>query len=216
MNSRAGSMARWLSAMLWCALLVAIPLALTVRNPMLLRWHPVATPGVIAFAAVVVLFIGIRWFQNRHPLRGQRPLWPLWALWASVLVAACMQEGLFHWRKSQVLAANGSAARELGAHMVIGYTDPHAMKTLVARGLVGGIFITAGNVKGRSAAAIRADIDELQQLRRHAGLAPLVVSTDQEGGAVSRMSPPLQQLAPLADLSEYGCRGAPRFVFRRC
>ena len=40
----------------------------------------------------------------------------------------------------------------------------------------------------------------MQDLRKNAGLPPLIISTDQEGGIVSRMSPPLSRLPALADV----------------
>jgi beta-N-acetylhexosaminidase len=54
-------------------------------------------------------------------------------------------------------------------------------------------------MKGRTQAQIAAEIADLQLIRQHAGLPPLIVSTDQEGGIVSRMSPPLAQQPALAE-----------------
>lgn len=124
----------------------------------------------------------------------------LLALWLAVLLIAGGQEGMFLWRKQQVLSTHDTRAQQLGAHMIIGYTDPQAMKMLVEKGLVGGIIISAQNVKNRSSAAIHAGISALQDLRKSAGLPPLIVSTDQEGGIVSRLSPPLSRLPPLAEV----------------
>ena len=65
------------------------------------------------------------------------------------------------------------------------------------------MFVTRRNVAGRSVEAVRAEIDRLQAGRRAAGLPPLIVATDQEGGLVSRLSPPLPfhpSLAALANL----------------
>lgn len=113
---------------------------------------------------------------------------------------ACYGEARFRWHKYQVLSATDVNVQKLGAHLIIGYNDPAQLRLLVQRGLVGGIFIGANNVTGHSSHAIRAAISELQALRRAAGLSPLIVSTDQEGGIVSRMSPPLTRLAPLAEV----------------
>lgn len=91
-------------------------------------------------------------------------------------------------------------ARELGVHMIVGYSDPQEVSKLAQRGLIGGIFVSSNNVKNRSIEVVRAEIETLQTLRRAARLPPLIISTDQEGGIVSRMSPPLSHLPPLAEI----------------
>ena len=65
--------------------------------------------------------------------------------------------------------------------------------------LIGGVFITLRNIEGKSADTIRAEIASLQALRSQRGLPPLWIATDQEGGVVSRLSPPLPQLPALAE-----------------
>ncbi len=47
-------------------------------------------------------------------------------------------------------------------------------------------------------AAIRAEFDALQAIRARQGMPPLVIAADQEGGAVSRLSPPLARQPGLA------------------
>lgn len=182
---------------LWSAGLLALPLAWLLRNPLLLQWRAVATPLVFGATMCALLFIGMRWRVMLAPSRRQTALL---ALWLCVGGLAGVQEGIFWWRKHQVLSSIDAQARQLGAHMVVGYSDSDALKILVEKGLVGGIFISAHNVKGRSSEAIRAEISVLQGLRQSAGLPPLIVSTDQEGGIVSRMSPPLSRLPPLAEI----------------
>lgn len=56
------------------------------------------------------------------------------------------------------------------------------------------------NVQGKNADAIRSEIASLQDIRKRQGLPPLLVSTDQEGGVVSRMSPPLPRRGSLGDV----------------
>ncbi len=48
---------------------------------------------------------------------------------------------------------------------------------------------------------MRDEIAQLQRLRRDAGLPPLIVAADQEGGIVSHLSPPLPAHSPLFDLA---------------
>jgi beta-N-acetylhexosaminidase len=48
---------------------------------------------------------------------------------------------------------------------------------------------------------LRSEIARLQTIRREAGLPPLIVAADQEGGIVSHLSPPLTSLPALATLA---------------
>ena len=66
------------------------------------------------------------------------------------------------------------------------------------------MFFTRRNAEGKTAADIAAEIRGLQAARAAAGLPPLWVSTDQEGGPVSRLSPPLPEEPPLATLARPG------------
>lgn len=90
--------------------------------------------------------------------------------------------------------------RQLGTHLMIGYTDETALLPLLDRGAVGGVFVTRRNIEGLNAAQITAMISRWQALRRARQLPQLVVATGQEGGIVSRMAPPLPQQPPLRQL----------------
>ena len=179
--------------MLWIIGLIALPLAMWLRNPLLLQWRPVATPLLFILAVSVLGFVG------RKRQSASRPV-ALLALWLGILITITLQEGTFRWHKHLVLASADRNAQALGAHLIVGYSDPQAVKVLIEKGLVGGIFISTHNIKGRSSAAIHAEISALQDLRKAAGLPRLIVSTDQEGGIVSRMSPPLSRLPSLAEV----------------
>ena len=74
------------------------------------------------------------------------------------------------------------------------------LQALIERRAIAGLFLSARNVEGQSVDAIRQQIASLQETRRAQGLAPLWIATDQEGGAVSRMSPPLSRMPTLADI----------------
>lgn len=90
----------------------------------------------------------------------------------------------------------------LGEHLVIGYDDPDDVRVLVQRGLIGGLFVTQRNIVGKTASQLRAELMGFQELRRRAGLPPLMIATDQEGGPVSRLSPLVPRQPPLATLAE--------------
>jgi beta-N-acetylhexosaminidase len=115
-------------------------------------------------------------------------------------VLVTLAELHFQWQKRELRAGEVRAATEVGRHLLVGYVSIEELKPLVSRGLVGGIFVTRRNLVGKTAAQLREEIAELQQLRIGAGLPPLWVATDQEGGLVSHLSPPLPRRPGLATL----------------
>lgn len=132
---------------------------------------------------------------------GRRSLRPLsLGLVFAALLTALGNEAASLWHRAEVSAAAGPHARTIGAHFMVGYDDANQLRELARKGLIGGIFVTRRNVQGRSAAALRGEIESLQALRREAGLPPLVVATDQEGGAVSRLSPLVEHQPGLGTL----------------
>jgi beta-N-acetylhexosaminidase len=106
----------------------------------------------------------------------------------------------FRWIRYQVLRADPAQVERLGRHLIVGYRNEAGLRDLVERRAVAGIFVTAHNVRGKDADTVRRDIEALQAIRRQQGLPPLLIATDQEGGGVSRMSPPLPRPATLGEI----------------
>lgn len=106
---------------------------------------------------------------------------------------------LFYTTKHDVLKSIPRASNEqtvpppirIGDHFMIGYTNEEEVRTLANIGAIGGIFITTRNIQGKSKEDITAEIARIQNERMQQNLPPLLVATDQEGGPVSRLSPPL-------------------------
>jgi len=121
-------------------------------------------------------------------------------LWCLPPLAMAATKITFEARKQAVLHAMGGQAKDLGQHFITGYTSFAEVAPLAEKGLIGGIYISHHNIKGRTAAALKAEIAALQQLRRGAGLAPLIVAADQEGGIVSHLAPQLTSLPALSTL----------------
>src|SRR6185295_17646921 len=117
---------------------------------------------------------------------------------AAALAVVVVLEGRFHWTRRAVLSAEPERLAKLGRHLVVGYRNPAEIDELLARRAIAGVFITARNVEGLSADAIARQVAAWQTIRREQGLPPLWIATDQEGGAVSRLSPPLPHQPPLA------------------
>ncbi len=102
--------------------------------------------------------------------------------------------------RAEVVASNSARLARMGHHVIIGYHVFAQAKSLVERRAIAGVFITDHNARGRSAAALKGEIDSLQAIRKAQGLQPLIIAADQEGGAVSRLSPPLQRQQSLGQL----------------
>src|SRR5262249_57375277 len=105
-----------------------------------------------------------------------------------------------------VLDADPAALERLGRHVFVGFRDLDEVRALIARRATAGVFITAANVQGLSVAEVRQQVSAMQDIRLQQGLPPLWIATDQEGGQISRLSPPLprpprtsQLLAPHRD-----------------
>jgi beta-N-acetylhexosaminidase len=117
-----------------------------------------------------------------------------------VMLTAITGEIRFQFKKYSVLHTDSGQLRNLGRHFIIGYRHTEEIIPLIKKGAIGGIFMTRRNVKNRSAEAIQKEIRFLQALRVSSGLPPLLVTTDQEGGIVSHLSPPLKRLPALSSL----------------
>jgi beta-N-acetylhexosaminidase len=89
----------------------------------------------------------------------------------------------FPWREMLVF---GWDADETGPATTI---NDHA-KVLIQELRVGGVILMGRNVAGLTPAQVLALTSALQALAAQAGLPPLLIATDQEGGRVSRFGPP--------------------------
>ncbi len=116
---------------------------------------------------------------------------------SSLFAQLSVKELTFQLQKMSVLGASTLSAQAYGTHFIVGYTSFDDVKKLAADGTIAGIFLTRRNVEGKTIQQVRKEIDELQQIRSHSGFAPLIVTTDQEGGVVSKLSPPLEYQPPL-------------------
>jgi beta-N-acetylhexosaminidase len=108
----------------------------------------------------------------------------------------------FEITKRSVLQTEPGLAERLGRHFVVGYSSFDEVAQLAEKGLIAGVYVSRGNVAQRKPPVIKAEIAALQERRRRAGLPPLIIAADQEGGVVSHLSPPLTPLPPLSTLAE--------------
>ncbi len=102
--------------------------------------------------------------------------------------------------RSEILQSDPERLARAGRHIIVGYHNLADIKQLLEKKAIAGIFITDHNVRSRNAASMKSSIDTLQATRRAQGLPPLIIAADQEGGAVSRLSPPLKRQPSLAQV----------------
>ena len=156
-------------------------------------------PGNVALAAasIIAVVILIRRGFWRRGIAG-RALILLWCLPTVSMLAA---HASFEWRKRNVLQTDVAQARSLGRHFVVGYSSFPEVAVLAEKGLISGVYITRHNIVGSTVERLQDEISALQARRRAAGLPPLIVAADQEGGIVSHLAPPLTRLPALSTLA---------------
>lgn len=183
---------------IWITGLVLLFAGVTNNDPYLV---PLRGAGnlllVLVSAGVVLMLVRCGFWRGRGWLG--RLLVVLWCLPPLAMLAA---HGMFELRKHRVLRTEPALARSLGQHFIVGYTSYDEVARLAEQGLIAGVYVTQHNVAGRTAEALKAEIAALQERRRAAGLPPLLVAADQEGGIVSHLAPPLTRLPALASLAD--------------
>ncbi|TWB96848.1 beta-N-acetylhexosaminidase [Bradyrhizobium macuxiense] len=184
--------------LLWVAGLVFVFAGINDNDPYLV---PLRGTGnlVLVAASIAVVFMLVRRAAWRRRIWAGRLLVVLWCL---PPLATLASHGVLEVRRHRVLRTDPVLARSLGQHFVVGYRSFDEVAPLVEKGFIAGIYVTRRNVAGRTADALKAEIAALQARRRAAGLPPLMVATDQEGGIVSHLAPPLTRLPALASLAE--------------
>jgi len=178
-----------------------LPFAIGWRTPFFASWRYVALAVLLALPLMLIATeiwtLRRTWTSSRTArlLSGASLALALLAFGATAAL-----EMSFQYQRQAVLAADPAALERLGRHLLVGYRDASTLQALIQRRSIAGIYLSAHNVEGKTSAAIRQSIDALQAIRRTQGLDPLWITTDQEGGAVSRMSPPLTRMASVADI----------------
>ncbi len=119
---------------------------------------------------------------------------------ALVLITTLTLEGRFRWVRHQVLQADPVRLEKLGRHVIVGCGSEAEVQELVKRRAIAGIFVSSRNVRGKTVAQVKDQIQRLQKQRQEQGLPPLWIAADQEGGLVSKLSPPLTRMPALAEI----------------
>lgn len=144
---------------------------------------------------------------------GLKPFWLSYSLkmLALVLIAIALYSAWHFMMLEDRLQTDPTEAEKLiNKRLILGFRNFNDIARLADNGIAG-IFITKRNIEGRTHDEISRELQLLQSRRQSSGLPPLIVASDQEGGAVSRMSP----LVPLQHhLSRFTSRkGASREIY---
>ncbi|MEO1093561.1 MAG: glycoside hydrolase family 3 N-terminal domain-containing protein [Cyanobacteria bacterium J06638_28] len=175
----------------WLGVHLRTPLLASVRGE--LQW-------LVPLGFVLLLSVDLQGLCRKT--RQQAQLISRWGgliLCSLGLTVVLTNELAFQFAKYRVLNSDTAQLERLGAHMIVGYRSEASLKRLIEKQAIAGVFITLRNIQAKSSDRIRQTIAEFQAIREEQGLPPLWIATDQEGGVVSRLSPPLTQLPPLAE-----------------
>jgi beta-N-acetylhexosaminidase len=186
--------------------LVGLALATQLRSPLLLK---VRALGTVAAVGMALLLLARAWRRGtRGDEEGAPPARRLLAdsVGATAALGVLIVVPALHARQfvaeRALAAADPSARARLGHHVMAGFRSWDEARWLVERAEVGGLYIGLHNVRGLGPDALRERIAELVRLRRERGGPRLLIAADQEGGPVSRLSPPLPVPPPLSSVLE--------------
>ncbi|MBR0951782.1 glycoside hydrolase family 3 protein [Bradyrhizobium canariense] len=181
--------------LLWLAAPLVAFAAANKNDPYLLVLRGAGNIAIVV-ASIAIVLVLLR--RGRWSTVAGKLLVMFWCVPPLLMSVAHLK---FELRKHGVLAASATEARQLGPHFMVGYSFLPEVARLAEQGLIGGVYVTRHNIRGRTVEALRAEIAVLQDKRRAAGLPPLVVAADQEGGIVGHLAPPLTKLPALATLA---------------
>jgi beta-N-acetylhexosaminidase len=183
---------------IWLCGLLFLFAGVNINEPYLISLRGLPAAILLLVNAAVFIMLMKRGYWNRRGTAGKL----LVVLWCLPSLSALCADIAFEARKRDVLQTDAARARILGQHFVVGYSSFDEIAPLAEKGLIGGVYVARHNIAGRTAEALKSEIAALQERRRIAGLPPLMVAADQEGGIVSHLSPPLTALPPLSTLSD--------------
>jgi beta-N-acetylhexosaminidase len=198
LNSRS----RWRVPLLWMAAALVsaawVFVAMNLRSPYLLA----VREGVFWIWAITgsLAAIGL-FFQGKRIFTYPKPFHLLTCSFLFGGVMAGHGRWLhFHYRS---IVASSSHMPQLGNHLIIGWLGKQDTEDLAAKGAIAGVLLTSRNFPpGSTVVDIRRTVDELQAVRLEAGLPQLWIATDQEGGPVAKLSPPIFPQPALKTLLE--------------
>src|SRR5215813_7946220 len=191
--------AKWILLLLvWAAGIAFTIVGIYKNHPILLSLRGSGDVVVFTASLVVIAVLSGLGCWKRAGFAG----WWLALLWCLPPLSMLSARDSFELTRRGVLQTEVKLAQHLGRHFMVGYSSFDEVAQLAGKGLIGGVYVGKGNVAHKKPPAIKAEIAALQERRRLAGLPPLIIAADQEGGVVSHLSPPLKWQPPLSTLAE--------------
>ncbi len=182
----------------WIIAVSILEIAINIRTPLYFKFRSFDTLMVMA----ICLFLGARTifviFKAKPEIFRLTEQVAFFLMITMISLITIKAEAQFYYKKYRVLNTPQNQLQDLGRHFIVGYKDYDEIKRLVSKGAVGGIYITRRNVQGKSFEEVQKEIQDLQKVQKSLGMPPLFIAADQEGGIVSRMTPPLKGLPPIS------------------
>jgi beta-N-acetylhexosaminidase len=177
-----------------------LPVALNWRMPFFASVRPmvlvVLLAATLVIMAIEVWSLRVRWSSVVTRLVGAVTL----VLATLGFVATASAELFFQTARERVLNADPHRLEKLGRHLIVGYRTRADIDALIDRRAIAGIYLSGLYSQGKTIPLMARDVTSLQDIRVRQGLPPLWVATDQEGGGVSRLSPPMPFVPTLAEI----------------
>ncbi|AOP36326.1 hypothetical protein A0128_20110 [Leptospira tipperaryensis] len=171
-----------------------------IRDPLLLKVRSISQYAVI-ITAILSTFLYWIYFR-KHNDRFVRivSILSFSIIWMGALNSTC-REFSFQQRKKAVLTTDPKLLRKYAEHIVVGYTNETDLENFLKIPFAG-FFLTSHNLLGINLEEFKKRIENIQKNRSELGYSIALISSDQEGGVVSRLSPPLKHPASLLELYE--------------
>ncbi|MCV6638636.1 glycoside hydrolase family 3 N-terminal domain-containing protein [Candidatus Albibeggiatoa sp. nov. NOAA] len=161
----------WLIVFQMMILVVAASISLHLYSPILLKIH------WLSFTIVSLISLTIALIQSRFNFLQLAAL--------ATLSLTIYIEASFYYQRHVVLNSPLEVRQQLSQHIILGFKHYNEVKQLIDDGLLKGVFLTRRNIQGLSLSQVQSLTHDLRNL-------PLRwLATDQEGGLVQRLSPPL-------------------------
>lgn len=172
---------------------IAILWSINIRDPHLMflrNYELLILISIIACTAIITSSLNSKIYRNG-----------IWGISFLLLANAIIDDYFIKKTKDVVLNNPSVLHKHINKRLIIGFNNFDEIEKLSLNG-ISGIFITQRNIKGKNLNEIRQFITNLQDKRKKANLPPLIVTTDQEGGPVSRLSPLIERQPALNSLVE--------------
>lgn len=175
--------------------IVLFSASLLLRDPVLAK---IRYSGLIGINLIGILWIGF-YFVHRSKKEILHTITLLFVL--AGMGISLGKETSFQYKKNFVRNFDKGELASLAKHILVGFRSEKELSELVELPVIG-FFITHHNVKGLSLDKTKRIVDEIQTKRLQNGFSQALIATDQEGGRVSRLSPPLKLQPSLGEIVE--------------